>query len=231
MTPKIHNCSSSTLWLLFFLIGLVSCNPDVNNEAEAHFDEGVKLFEQFHLALARDEFNKALAIEPEYADALFFRGETYKYDDPELAINDFTQVIAIDPEYQKAYSSRADAYFFLAENEDYLRLAIKDYGMAITLDPTDPDPYSERSTIYTILGQTELALADLDSIIKLGENIVTAHGLADAYLRRSKIHEEAGDFDQALSDLEQTIKLNPELGDILESIHQELLEKSERGGE
>lgn len=228
MTQTIHNCLSFKLWILLFLMSLMSCNPSVNKEAKAHFDEGVEFYYQYDWDIALDEFNQALAIEPNYVDALYFRGEIYLANDPELAINDFTQIITIDPEYKEAYSSRADAYFLLEENEEFLDLVINDYGMAISLDPTDSYAYFQRALIYSMQGQNELAFAELDAVIELDEDIVDNIERADAYLIRSEIHRDTGDFDQALSDLEQAMQLNPEFDEIYASFYQDLLEKAKR---
>lgn len=60
------------------------------------------------LALALDDFNAVLRLNPKHVDGLYHRGTVYeKLGQLDAAIADFTTVLALDPNYLKASYARA----------------------------------------------------------------------------------------------------------------------------
>jgi len=58
-----------------------------------------------------DDYNRAIKIAPDNAEAYHERGEVYlKYDREELALADYTRAIAIDPNYADALINRGSIY-------------------------------------------------------------------------------------------------------------------------
>ena len=110
-------------------------NPTVNDDAvQEHILKGVEYRRQEHFEHAMGEFEQALSINPERADAWFNRGMTWGImGDHRRAITDFNRAIAIAPLYAEAYNCRGYAHFCL---EDY-RQAVEDLERASRLNPDD----------------------------------------------------------------------------------------------
>ena len=71
---------------------------------------------------AFEDFDKAVALEPDYALAIFNRGNAWmEIERPAEAIADYTRAIAINPDYAAAYLNRAIAYY-----------TVKDYARALS---------------------------------------------------------------------------------------------------
>ncbi len=63
------------------------------NSAFAHLERGD--YEQ-----AIEDYNKAIELDPDFAEAYYLRGVAYYvFDDPEQAIEDFTKAIELDPNF------------------------------------------------------------------------------------------------------------------------------------
>lgn len=63
-------------------------------------------------------FDKALALNPNYAEAYNSRGEAHsKLGDKQEAIKDYNQAIALDPKFAAAYSNRGAIYYKLGKRK------------------------------------------------------------------------------------------------------------------
>ena len=63
--------------LLCIVLLSLSCNPlgnTTSSTAEEYNDRGVDYWEQGQLELAIEQFDQAIAIDPQYADAYYNRG-------------------------------------------------------------------------------------------------------------------------------------------------------------
>lgn len=101
---------------------------------QEHIIKGVDLRRREHFGHAMGEFEQALRINPDQADAWFHRGMTWGLmGDHRRAISDFNRAIAIAPEYAEAYNCRGYAHFCLGE----YRRAVEDLERADRLSPGD----------------------------------------------------------------------------------------------
>ena len=99
-----------------------------------HILQGVDLRRREHFGHAMGEFEQALRINPDRADAWFHRGMTWGLmDDHRRAISDFNRALALDPQYAEAYNCRGYAHFCLGE----YRRAVEDLERADRLNPGD----------------------------------------------------------------------------------------------
>ncbi|MDE2788207.1 MAG: Swt1 family HEPN domain-containing protein [Chloroflexota bacterium] len=99
-----------------------------------HIIQGVDLRRREHFGHAMGEFEQALGINPDRADAWFHRGMTWGLmGDHGRAIADFNRAIAIASDYAEAYNCRGYAYFCLGE----YRRAVEDLERADRLNPGD----------------------------------------------------------------------------------------------
>lgn len=119
----------------------------INNEAGTHLFKGVQFDNEGKYDQAIIEFNKAIEINPKYADTFNRRGLVYsnlkKY---EQAINDYTAAIQLNPKYTDAYNNRGVVYFELDQSDK----AISDYTKAIEIDPKYAKAYHNRGLTYVV---------------------------------------------------------------------------------
>ncbi|MDB9389616.1 tetratricopeptide repeat-containing serine protease family protein, partial [Microcystis aeruginosa] len=147
-------------------ISLVPNNPNSYNEKYAvlsrlkRYDEGLAAITQaINLApraawygnrgnlygdqqkykLALDDYNKAIELNPNNANAYLNRGNLYynqqKY---ELALSDYSKAIDINPNYANAYYNRGNLYY----NQQKYELALSDYSKAIDINPNYAGAYN-----------------------------------------------------------------------------------------
>ena len=104
------------------------------------------------------DYNKAIELNRNYADAYNNRGNLYylqqKYD---LALADYNKAIDINPNYANAYNNRGNLYY----DQQKYDLALADYNKAIELNRNFANAYLGRGLSYAILGQTKKAKIDL----------------------------------------------------------------------
>ena len=99
-----------------------------------HLLQGLDLRRREHFGNAMAEFEQALRINPDRADAWFHRGMTWGLmGDHGRAIADFNRAISLAPQYAEAYNCRGYARFCLGE----YRRAVEDLERADRLNPGD----------------------------------------------------------------------------------------------
>ncbi len=118
-------------------------------------------------------YNKAIELNPNYADAYLHRGvakrKTIEFIKKHPRgykgiIQDYNKAIELNPNYAMAYSYRGDAKSNL---QDY-RGAIQDLNKAIELDPNLADAYFNRGIAKISLGQEDNGCLDLHKAVELG---------------------------------------------------------------
>jgi tetratricopeptide (TPR) repeat protein len=78
------------------------------------------------------EFNKAIEINPRYAEAYVYRGLAYAYKSQyDQAISDYNEALEINPEFAEAYFMKATA----CEKINHVQEAIKAYKSFIQYAP------------------------------------------------------------------------------------------------
>ncbi|MEA5536897.1 tetratricopeptide repeat-containing serine protease family protein, partial [Crocosphaera sp. XPORK-15E] len=95
--------------------------------------------------LAESDYTKAIALNPNDANAYNNRGNLYydlqKWD---LAESDYTKAISLNPNDADAYYNRGNLYSDLQKWD----LAESDYTKAIALNPNDANAYNNRGNLY-----------------------------------------------------------------------------------
>jgi protein O-mannosyl-transferase len=153
---------------------------------------------------AIEDFDKAIAIIPIYAEAYYNRGISYWHLGNEMqALRDFDKAIEIDPRHAEIYYKRGIIY---ASRGNYSQ-AIGDFDRAIEINPKDAGIYYYRGNVYSSLGNYRQAIGDLDKAIEIMPKY------AEAYYKRGISYWRLGNSSQAIGDFDKTIESNPKFAE------------------
>jgi tetratricopeptide (TPR) repeat protein len=87
------------------------------------------------------EYDRAIELNPRYADAYVGRGfAKYKLGEKSSAVSDFSTAIALNPKSARAYQNRGTMYLEFRDWE----YAIRDFDQAIAIDPNYAEAYIGR---------------------------------------------------------------------------------------
>ena len=128
-----------------------------------------------------------------------------KYDD---SILEFNKALAINKNLAEAYNLRGNAYFSkgnIAVNgkSDFER-AIADFTVSLRLDGND-NSLMMRGFAYVLNGDTDLAIADVNSMLRNNPN----EGIKFFALQlRGRAYLSKGDYDRAIADFTATLSID-----------------------
>ena len=144
------------------------------------------------MGLAIDDFNTAIQLDPQLAEAYSNRGVTYRNKGKaNSAIQDYNKAIELKPKSVEPYNNRGVAYCDIG---DYTR-AIEDYTKAIQLKPKLAVPHNNRGAAYYDKGDYTRAIENYDAAIQLKPDY------ADAYYNRGEAWLHLKEWDKAKADL------------------------------
>jgi tetratricopeptide (TPR) repeat protein len=142
--------------------------------------------------------NKAIKLQPDYADAYVSRGNAYyNLGQHQRAMGDFNKAVRLNPDNAMAYNNRGLAYYKLGQ---YQR-AIEDYNEAIRLKTDDAVAYNNRGVAYKNLGQYQRAIEDYNQAIRLQPDD------ADAYNNRGAAYFIQGNNNLGCRDAQKACPL------------------------
>jgi len=204
--PQNPNLYNEKFWVLQ--------NLERYEEAETAINEAIKIAprsvfynnrgiiykEQKKWELALADYNKAIQINPNDAEAYNNRGIIYEEQKKwELALADYNKAIQINPNDAEAYYNRGIIY----KEQKKWELALADYNKAIQINPNYATTYYNRGNVYYKQKKWELALADYNKAIQINPNY------ANAYYNRGIHYKEQKKWELALSDYNKAIQINP----------------------
>jgi len=161
---------------------------------------GLELQAAGNLAEAAAEFDAALALDPNCAEAHNGRGIIhYLCNEFSEAISAFDRALAANPGYAQALNNRG----MTRRTQGDLPGALADFESALGADPTYADALGNRGLARRSLGDLPGALADFDQAVKLA----SAGSAAACYHNRATARQQLGDLEGALADFEQAIAL------------------------
>jgi len=113
------------------------------------------------------EYDKALVLDPKFADAYYNRGTSKLYlKNYSGAADDFTKAIQLKPDFVNAYSNRANAKINLND----FKGALLDFNAVIKLNPKSAITYLMRGQVKLNLGEITEACPDFNRAKELGES-------------------------------------------------------------
>jgi tetratricopeptide (TPR) repeat protein len=132
-------------------------------DAVALNNRGAALFAERKWREAIAEYDRALAIDPEFA-AAFFNRAVARFAVGELhgALADCSQAITLKPTYAHAWETRGVIRRDLSD----LHGAVADFTEALRLGPRSLETLNNRGVVYHHLGKLKRALADFDEALR-----------------------------------------------------------------
>ncbi len=101
-------------------------------QADAHYKQGVSLFEENKLEEAIAELREAIRLQPQHADAHNYAGNAlYLLERTEESINEYNEAIQINPQHQDAHLNLGIVY----KNENRKAEAVQKLQRYLELDP------------------------------------------------------------------------------------------------
>jgi len=185
----------------------------INPEASIHNNKGLTYQEQENYEMALKEFDLALQIEPDYAEALKNKGNVYYYmGKTDKALEYYNMAIAKDPSYWNGYNNIGNVYF---EQND-LENAERYYGKAAELCKNDVKPYNNLGDVLIERGKYQEAIDNYNKALELGlKNSELYSQLGHSYWKisyeyiKSKETETAWQYaNKALENLGKATELN-----------------------
>ena len=168
--------------------------------ASEYWERGNRALQRGEYQLAINDYNKAIALRSDDADAHYSRGLAYsEISDFHAAIRDYTRAIELNPDDANPHYNRGFAY---SEISDF-HAAIRDYTRAIELNPDDADAHYSRGFAYSKISDFHAAIRDYTRAIELNPDD------ADAHYSRGFAYSEIGDLHAAIRDYTRAIELNP----------------------
>ncbi len=192
-------------WLAGALIALLVAAiiykraTDPSNAREA-FDAGMRLMKTTRYDQAILNFNRAVDLMPDYADAYRMRGRAYvQQSDPAMAIRDFSRVSELEPRDATILAERG---FVRLDQKDYSG-AIADADRAIALDPKLGRAYNLRASARRAAGNPRGAIEDFTKAIALEPNL-------DNYFQRASTYQKLGEHKLAVADFDKAMEEDPQ---------------------
>ncbi|MDQ5985399.1 MAG: hypothetical protein CSYNP_01109 [Syntrophus sp. SKADARSKE-3] len=150
---------------------------------------------------ALQDFNKAIELKKDYAEAYASRGMVKtNMKDYISAESDVSEAIRLKPDLAYSYYVRG----VIRGLRNNFKGAVMDFDQAVALQKNYPAAYSERGAAKSQLGDLRGAMADFEIAISQDPNY------ANAYLYRGVARYTSGDRAGALVDFNMAIQLNPQ---------------------
>ena len=164
--------------------------------------KGSCLCETGDLSASIASFEKAILINPDYAEALYNLGVAYqKLDQPDMAIETYKKAIAIQHAYPTAHHNLGIIYF----QKDQMNSAIKSFEWAIAYSPNYSEAIRNLGSALQKINQFDEAKKQFEKVISLDSEY------AQAYEDLGILCEIINLPNEALSYFEKALKVNPYL--------------------
>ncbi len=139
-------------------------SSNTNKDADNCYSRGLKKSQGGEYKAAIKDYNQAIAINQNYADAYNKRGLCYyKLGEPSEAIKDFTKALYLNSKIPDAYYNRGLARSKLG----YAQAAIEDYTEALKLRYNYGQAFYCRGVTYADLNNKKAAISDLQKAAQI----------------------------------------------------------------
>jgi tetratricopeptide (TPR) repeat protein len=185
---------------------------------------GMLLGKEFKLDAASDQFDKALALDPQNAMAHAGKAivlvnrlqssnmtvQKNKISSLQQAENECNQALQLDPQMQEAHYARGLVYREQKRFDD----AAREFQAAIQSDPKYSDAYAGLGMTKLAQGNVPEAMSNFQQAIKLTSSNSSAHfGLGRAYLQQGQVDNAIKELNISLYQFRNSAPVHLALGD------------------
>jgi len=163
---------------------------------------------------AKENYERAIALEPRFPQAFFRRALHRRQSHPLEAIQDLTEAIRLDPKFIEAYYNRGLLRQSFATD---LEEAEKDFKKALELDAGHVYARYQLGRVYGMLAQTFAGDAAKyrnyrgEEIKQYTKLIKDGHELYFVLVARAEAYRDIGEKDEAIQDMKKAQRLKPAL--------------------
>lgn len=176
----------------------------MNEQAVDYLQQAISLMGKPDYDQARKLAEKALELEPRYADAYSVLGDICaNQDDLDGAMEQYRKVLVADPDYAEAYFDIGNICFL---QDDYAK-GVEYYNKADEKGYHYFRLYLNLAQIYRQIGSEEIALRNYNRAIR--EEPLRA----ELRLEKAEYHLELGNVEEALETLDELQAIEPDLYD------------------
>ena len=193
--------------------GILTRFSTTNLEAYDYFLRGMEFWHRLTKeanAQARQMYEKAIALDPQYADAYVGLGHTYWIEwlwqwgqNPESLEQAFTlgqKAIVLDDTHPWGHMLLGQVYRWKKQHEQ----AISEAQRAVALDPNYADSYLELAQILTSAGQPEEALGVMEKAMRLNPHYPSFY-----LVEFGRAYRSMGRYEEAIAALKSSLARNP----------------------
>jgi tetratricopeptide (TPR) repeat protein len=150
---------------------------------------------------ALDNYDRLLAIRPDYPEALSNRGNALqalgRFDE---ALDSYDRALALRPEFADALNNRGNALQALGRFDE----ALRSYEQAIQIRPDDAVTLNNHGNALQALGRLDEALKSYKQALEIRPDY------AEAFNNRGIALRELKRFDEALKNYERALEIRPD---------------------
>ncbi|BBM85343.1 serine/threonine-protein kinase [Candidatus Uabimicrobium amorphum] len=174
---------------------------DIAPRADTHLNRGLLNVQMRQPEKALDDFNAAIRLKPNYANAYFNRGNLFFRDKKwNLALTDYTKALSLDSNNALLYYNRGSLY---AQTKQ-VDLALDDFAKSIQINPRYAPVYNRRAYIYAYEKKDlKKAFSDFTKAINLDRQFF------EAYKNRGLLYFRHKKYSEAISDFKKATSLHP----------------------
>jgi tetratricopeptide (TPR) repeat protein len=181
---------------------------DLRRAAEEYFDRGNRFDEDGYRERAIAEWQEAIHLDPDFADAHYNLGIAYAEDgDNESAINELRETIRLDPFDTDARRELAEIYL----EEDYFDDAVNQLRQVLNISPGDGDAAHLLAQAYLNQEMWDEAAGALEAGAML-------EGDAELWFRLGQGYERDNRSDDAILAYRRALAANPEHDDAVSAL-------------
>ena len=175
-----------------------------STNATQSYNRGETLLELRRYEDALSAYNRAVELQPDYAEAWLGQGDALlALGKAEAALDAYDQAIQIQREYPEAWKGRGEALVALQRYE----AAISAFDQVTKLQPDDVETWERRGMIQMKLQRYSAAIASYDKALEIQPNY------ASAWYRRGWALHNLQQYEEALKSYDKAVEHKPDFAE------------------